>query len=358
MTVATRPISSAANPAADGLKVRQLGSQSLISVVIPCYNEQEVLPLLHDRFDAAARAWGIPYEVILVDDGSSDRTRELIAAIHAADPRWKMVGLTRNFGHQAALWTGLGYVSGDLVAVLDADLQDPPEVLPAFFRKWEEGFDIIYGVRKKRKENFFKRSAYFLFYRMLSLLSDVDIPADSGDFCVMDRRVVNVLVSLQEQRPFIRGLRAWTGYSQVEMTYERASRAAGEVKYTMRKLFGLAFDGILSSSIRPLRLATHMGLLVSLLSFVGIIFTFFQRIYAEQFIKWGFPVVPGFYTTIIVIFFLGGVQLLCVGIVGEYVGRIYENVKGRPISLIAQTIGFPEKDQVSRCPQPGTPPRL
>jgi polyisoprenyl-phosphate glycosyltransferase len=335
MTVDTKQMKALAL----GSLPRSVSRQTLLSVVIPCYDEEEVLPLLYNRLTEAARSWGVDYEVILVNDGSRDKTWQIMTQIHEADPRWKMVCLARNFGHQIALWTGLTVVSGDVVMVLDADLQDPPEIVPQFLKKWADGCDVVYGVRQKRKEFFLKRACYFVYYRILASLSEVEIPLDSGDFCLMDRRVVQIISSARDGRPFIRGLRAWIGFRQESLPYERGARAAGEVKYTFTKLVKLALDGILSSSIRPLRLATYVGLLVSVFAFLGTIFTLAQRIFAEQFARFGLRPVPGFATTVISILFLGGVQLLCVGILGEYIGRIYENVKGWPVSTVARTLG-------------------
>ena len=319
---------------------RRISPALLLSVVIPCYNEEEMLPLLHQRLSEAAASWGVNYEIILVNDGSHDRTWPLMMEIHRADPRWKMICLARNFGHQVALWTGLTAVRGDVVMVLDADLQDPPELVPQFLQKWAAGGDVVYGVRQRRKEFFLKRACYFVFYRLLAQLSEVAIPLDSGDFCLMDRRVVQIISTAQDSRPFIRGLRAWIGFRQESLPYERSARAAGEVKYTFSKLIKLALDGIFSSSIRPLRLATYLGLLVSLCAFFGVLFTLAQRVFEEQFAHIGLRPVPGYATTVIAILFLGGVQLLCVGILGEYIGRIYENIKGRPVSTVAKTLGI------------------
>ena len=326
---------------------RALTPQTLISVVIPCYNEEEVLPLLHQRLSAVAGTWGADYEIILINDGSRDRTWDLMTAIHHQDPHWKMISLARNFGHQIALWTGLAAARGDIIMVLDADLQDPPEIVPQFLAKWQEGYDVVFGVRRKRKENLLKRLCYFSYYRLLALVSEVNIPLDSGDFCLMDSRVVKIIASVHETRPFIRGLRAWAGFRQTDLEYERSARAAGEVKYTFSKLVQLAVDGILSSSIRPLRLATYLGLFVSALSFAGTIFTLAQRLFAETFASFGLRPVPGFATTVMSVLFLGGVQLFCMGILGEYIGRIYENTKGRPVSTVAQTLGLdtPEPQQ-------------
>jgi polyisoprenyl-phosphate glycosyltransferase len=329
--------------------VRKLDPQKTVSVVIPCYNETEVLPVLFERLSAAARQWTAGLEVVLVDDGSTDDTWRLMCEFHQRDPRWKLIRLSRNFGHQVALWTGLKHATGDVVAVLDADLQDPPEILSRFFEQWERGSDVVYAVRTNRKESWLKRLAYHAFYRLMAFLAEVPIPLDSGDFCVMDRRVVNEMTRLPESEPFVRGIRAWVGFRQTGVPYERDARAGGEVKYTFRKLVGLAINGIFSFSTRPLRIATWMGLVVSLLSFLGGAFTLVQRLFAEQFARIGLAPVPGFATIVIAIFFLGGVQLICLGILGEYIGRIYENVKGRPQSVIDQTIGFDAREERRPC---------
>jgi glycosyltransferase involved in cell wall biosynthesis len=316
------------------------GLRPELSIVVPCFDEEEVLPLLFERIRGALEACGIDYEVILVNDGSTDGSALLMEELHRRDARWKSVHLSRNFGHQLALWTGLGAARGAAVAVLDADLQDPPELLPAMLERRAAGFDVVYGVRKRRKENLLKRAAYHGFYRLLSLLSEIDVPLDSGDFCLMDRRVVEVIRSVADRRPFIRGLRAWVGFRQTALEYDRQERAGGEAKYTFTKLWRLALDGILSSSLRPLRVATVLGTTVSLVSFLGAVFTLLQRLFAEQFARWGLAPVPGFATIVISILFLGGVQLLTIGILGEYVGRIYQNVDGRPACVVARTVGI------------------
>ena len=337
MTAETKRTVSAAGDT--GISDRRISPNTMLSFVIPCHNEEQVLPLLYQRLTAAAVGCGVQYEVILIDDGSHDRTWQVMTEIHEADPRWKMLSLARNFGHQIALWTGLTVAQGDAIVVLDADLQDPPEIVPQFLEKWAEGCDVVYGVRQNRKEFWLKRSCYFCFYRVLASLSEVEIPLDSGDFCLMDRRVVQIISSSRDSRPFIRGLRAWVGFRQDSIPYDRSARAAGKAKYTFSKLVKLALDGILSSSIRPLRLASYLGLFVSVFAFFGAIFTLAQRVFADQFAHFGLRPVPGFATTVICILFLGGVQLLCVGILGEYVGRIYENLKGRPVSTVAKILG-------------------
>jgi glycosyltransferase involved in cell wall biosynthesis len=298
--------------------------------------------MLFERLRATISKWKCRVEIILVDDGSSDRTWELLSQANREDNRWKAIRLSRNFGHQLALWTGLQQSQGDVVAVLDADLQDPPEIVEQFLQKWAEGYDVVFAVRTKRKEGLFKRLAYFTYYRVLGLLSEVEIPLDSGDFAVMDRRIIRVLGQCPEQEPFIRGLRAWVGYRQIGVTYERSARAAGEVKYTFRKLTQLALNGIFSFSTKPLRLATWFGFGISFLAFLGVIFTILQRIFVEQFARVGLAPVPGFATIVIAILFLGGIQLICLGILGEYVGRIFLQVKGRPLTIIAESCGLPD----------------
>lgn len=316
--------------------------QAYVSIVIPCYNEEDVFPTLVARLTKEIDAWGAKAEVLFVDDGSSDQTWPLIEAQHRADPRFKGLRLGRNFGHQAALWTGLKHCAGSVIVILDADLQDPPEVLPLFFRKWSEGFDVVYAVRRNRKENPFKRLGYYGFYRILAFLADVKIPLDTGDFCVLDRRVLDAMLQTREQQPFVRGLRAWTGFQQTGLEYDRSARQAGEPKYTLRKLIQLALNGILSSSTKPLRIATYAGFAVSTLSFLGVLFTIAQRLFQAQFALIGLKPVPGFATIVCAILFLGGVQLICMGILGEYVGRIYEAVKGRPTTTLSQLLGISE----------------
>lgn len=319
---------------------RELSPPTKISVVIPCYNEEAVLAALFERIEQAAKSWGTDYEVVLVDDGSIDATWSKLVYFHQQNSRWRAVRLARNFGHQTALRAGLHAVSGDLIAVLDADLQDPPEVLSQFFEKWLEGYDVMYGVRQQRKEGPLKRWSYFLFYRVLGFLAETRIPADAGDFSVMDRRVVDILKTMPERQPFIRALRSWVGFSQIAVPYERSHRAAGKSKYGFGGLIGLALDGILSSSTFPLRLATWLGGIVSITAFLGALTILLMRIFADQLEPYGFSPIPGTASIIISILFLGGVQLLCLGILGEYLGRVYENVKARPLWTVRETCGI------------------
>ena len=320
--------------------VRTLSPALVVSVIIPCFNEEEVLPTLFKRLEEATAAWGTSYEVLLVDDGSTDRTWPLIQEIHRRNPLWKGIRLGRNFGHQIALRAGLQIARGDLVAVLDADLQDPPELIGEMLGRWEKGYDVVVGVRCRRKEGLFKRSMYLLFYRVLALVAELELPLDAGDFCLMDRKVVDVIRLMPESRPFIRGLRSWVGYQQTLLPYDRAARQAGLTKYSYWRLFKLAADGILSNSRMPLHIATIFGAMVSFTAFIGALLTLLIGLFPVFFKGYGISYVPGTASIIICILFVGGVQLLCLGIIGAYLGRIHENVLHRPLWSIKQTVGL------------------
>jgi dolichol-phosphate mannosyltransferase len=314
--------------------------KSLLSIVIPVFNEEENILQLYERLVSAAPSWDLAFEVILVDDGSSDQTLVLLRQLHQQDSRFKYISFSRNFGHQTAVSAGLRYTKGNVIAVMDADLQDPPEELYRFLHKWEQGYQVIYGIRTKRKENIFKRSAYHLFYRILAWCSSIDIPLDSGDFCVMDRTVVDWLNALPERNRFVRGLRSWVGYRQIGIPYERHIRLAGEVKYTFQKLLRLAFDGIINFSYRPLQISGTFGLLVCLLSFIGIIFVVLHRILNFKIFGYSPQDVPGFTSLVLAVLFIGGVQLLTMGLFGEYLGRIFDEVKQRPLYIVKEQEGF------------------
>ncbi|HEX4265688.1 MAG TPA: glycosyltransferase family 2 protein [Verrucomicrobiae bacterium] len=310
-----------------------------VSIIIPCFNEEAVLPELFVRLDKAAAGWNLDYEILCVDDGSRDRTWELLKTQNRKDPRWRCVSFARNFGHQTAVSAGLFYAKGDAVVVIDADLQDPPEQLIRFFEKWREGFQVVYAVRQKRKENAAKRFCYWAFYRLMARMTPFHVPLDAGDFCLMDRCVVDIINQMPERNRFVRGMRAWTGFQQIGIPYERDARAAGEPKYTVGKLLHLAWDGVSSFSSAPLRLATYLGFWVSGFAFLGVIFTFIQKMFANQFTRIGLAPNPGFPTIVISVLFLGGVQLICLGILGEYVGRIYDELKRRPLWVVRETAG-------------------
>ncbi|PLK42593.1 glycosyltransferase family 2 protein [Emticicia sp. TH156] len=311
----------------------------MISIVIPIFNEEENLQNLYNRLTSAAPSWGEDYEIVLVDDGSRDQSLTMMRVMAAKDPRVKVVKLSRNFGHQPAISAGIKVAKGDAVVIMDGDLQDPPEELNRFLNKWREGYEVVYAVRTKRKEGFFKKVAYSAFYRILAWISDIEIPLDSGDFCVMDRKVVNVLVEeMPEQIRFVRGMRAYAGFKQVGVTYERAERAAGEVKYTFKKLIQLALDGLFGFSSFPLRLATYMGFLISIPSFILGTFFILHRLIGFKVFGHAPEETPGTASLAVGMYFLSGVILIILGILGEYIGRIYIEVKKRPFFVIDEVI--------------------
>ncbi|MFA6005475.1 MAG: glycosyltransferase family 2 protein [Patescibacteria group bacterium] len=307
------------------------------SLVIPVYNEQDNVEQLYERTRKVMVTLKKKFELIFINDGSHDSTQELLTKLHAADDKVKVINFSRNFGHQVAVTAGLKFATGKKIAILDADLQDPPEVLPTFFAKLDEGFDVVYAIRKHRKENFVKRFSYFVFYRLLKTIASISIPLDSGDFCVMSSRVVSLLNTLPERNRFIRGLRSWVGFKQVGVAYDRDNRHAGNSKYTLHKMFKLAFDGIFSFSYVPLQLLTFAGFLFFVLSIVGSIITVYAKFFTSVYIPRGFP------TTIITILFIGGINMLALGIMGEYIGRIYDEVKHRSPFIIESTLGLGEK---------------
>jgi dolichol-phosphate mannosyltransferase len=312
----------------------------MISIIIPAFNEGDGIRPLHQRLTDCAAAWNEDYEVILVDDGSDDDTYAVAAEIAWSDPRFKVVSLARNFGHQPAVTAGLEHARGDLVAILDADLQDPPEELHRFFRKCREGYDIVYAVRTRRKEGLLKRACYKVYYRLLASLADIRIPLDAGDFCVMNRRAVDALNALPERSRFIRGLRSWVGLRQTGLAYERQARAAGTPKYTFRKLLQLGLDGICNFSAKPLRLILLAGVALGVFSLAAALVVLVQ--YAADWTIWGYNPrdQKGWTSLMLAVLFLSSAQLFCLGIIGEYVGRLFDEVKGRPVYLVGRTVNL------------------
>jgi glycosyltransferase involved in cell wall biosynthesis len=298
-----------------------------ISIVVPLYNEEENARELYRRLTDALEALGVVYELVFVNDGSKDSTPALIGALHEQDARVVGLHLSRNFGHQAAITAGIDHTRGQAVIVMDGDLQDPPEVLEQFIERWRAGNDVVFAVRAKRKENFFKRAGYFCFYRLLRSISDLNIPLDSGDFCLMDRKVVEVLKHLPERIRFVRGLRTFVGFRQTGLCYERAARSAGKPKYTFRKLIGLAVDGLISFSSYPLHLVTYLGFASVLLAIVIAIWVIVDSMHNRT-------APQGWASTIIVVLFMGAIQLISLGIMGEYVRRIFIEAKGRPTYIV------------------------
>jgi polyisoprenyl-phosphate glycosyltransferase len=307
-------------------------STARYAIIVPLYNEQDVLPELCQRLRAAVTRLHGPAEIIFVNDGSVDGTLGILKALQFEDKRIRAVSLSRNFGHHAAVSAGLCYAEGDAVAVLDGDLQDPPELLPEFFAKLEEGWDVVYGIRRQRKGGILKRLSYFVFYRLLHWVANVDIPLDAGDFCVMRRRIVDHLNRLPETDRFVRGLRAWVGFRQTGIPYERDRRQAGVPKYTVGKLVQLSLDGLLSFSYAPLRWLAYVGFVLCALSFLGILVVLYRYLFT--------PYVPGYTSLAILVLFFGGVQFLTAGLIGEYVGRTAQQVKGRPLYVVDELIGF------------------
>lgn len=309
--------------------------QPTYSFIVPVFNEEATLPELYRRLSAVMDCMDGSVEVVLVDDGSHDRSLALMRELHERDHRICYLSFTRNFGHQVAVTAGLNFVRGQAIVVLDADLQDPPELIPTLAEKWRRGYDVIYAQRVQRhREGWFKRLMAYVFYRLLRQLADVDIPTDTGDFCLMDRRVVDALNAMPERNRYIRGLRSWLGFRQIAIPFERDSRFAGDAKYTFRKSLALAIDGLVSFSKVPLRISTYVGLFAAAIAIVMAILVVYWRFFS--------PVSPltGYATIAVAIFFLGAVQLFSIGILGEYIGRIYEEVKNRPVYVLGEVNGF------------------
>jgi glycosyltransferase involved in cell wall biosynthesis len=307
----------------------------MISIVVPCLNEEEVLHDTNRRLVSVLEQLPQKFEILYVDDGSTDGTPELLRELQENDQRIRVVRFSRNFGHQMAITAGLEHASGDAVAIIDADLQDPPEVIADFVAKWMDGFEVVYGVRTEREgETAFKLWTAKLFYRLIGKLSETEIPLDTGDFRLMGRRVVDALLAMPERDRFVRGMVGWLGFTQAAVPYRRAARAAGVTKFSLFKMFRFATDGIVSFSILPLRLATWVGFAASGIALLGILITVIERLMGVE------GLVKGWASILVAILFIGGVQLICMGIIGEYVGRIYGESKRRPLYIVRERMGF------------------
>ena len=308
----------------------------ILSVVAPCFNEEGVLHELYRRISQVLDGAGESWELVLVNDGSRDRTPQIMRELHAQDPRVKIVDFARNFGHGIAVTAGMDYATGDAVVLIDSDLQDPPELILEMLAKWREGYEVVYAVRSKRQgETWFKEFTAKAFYRLIYQITDIKIPMDTGDFRLMDRKVVDALKQMREHHRFMRGMSVWVGFRQTGVTYVRAERYAGETKYPLKKMVKFAFDGITSFSFLPLQLAMYVGFVAAGLAILGILAAVILRLSGSQ----------AFYgqaTTLVSVLFLGGVQLICLGIIGEYLGRIYDEVKGRPLYIVREAVGFGE----------------
>jgi len=330
-------------PHSEGIKMsvnQFVSSIPQVTVIFPVYNEVENLEALFNRVHPVLeKATQGSFEVVFVDDGSRDGSSALLDSFSEQDPRYKVVHFSRNFGHQAALQAGLDASEGQCVILMDADLQDPPELVYRLLEKWSEGYEVVYAVRKKRKENALKRFAYAAFYRTMKIIAEIDAPLDAGDFCLMDRRVVDTLAILPERNRFLRGLRSWVGFTQIGLEYERDARNAGEPKFTFRKLVGLALSGYVGFSSFPLRIAAWLGLSSASAGFALSIWVILSRFFA--------PHVPqGWASTIAVILFVGGVQLIMLGVIGEYLGRVYDEVRRRPLYVVSARTGFPKRSVI------------
>jgi dolichol-phosphate mannosyltransferase len=303
----------------------------VVSVVAPVFNEIELVEEFHRRVTEVMEGLGRAWELVLVDDGSTDGSTERILALADRDPHVRPVLFSRNFGHQLAITAGTDYSRGRAVVILDADLQDPPEVIPEMVAKWQEGYEVVYGIRAVREgESWFKKATASLFYRLISRITDIRIPLDAGDFRLLDRQVVEVLRGMRERHRFPRGLAAWVGFRQVGISYRRAARSVGETKYPFRKMFRLALNAITSFSYVPLQMATLVGFFSAGISILAIPVVIALRLLGQE-------AFLGQATTLIAVLFLGGVQLISLGILGEYVGRLYDEAKGRPLYIVRQS---------------------
>jgi len=311
------------------------------SIVIPAFNEEEVIRESYKRLKQVMDKADGPYELIFVNDGSADRTFEILEEICQQDKNVKLINFSRNFGHQPAITAGMDNASGQAIVVIDADLQDPPEVILEMIKKWKEGYDVVYGKRIKRKgETVFKKLTAAIFYRILRGMTTVDIPVDTGDFRLIDRKVCDVMKNLTEKNRYIRGLVSWVGFKQVAVEYVREERFAGETKYPLKKMLKFAADAITSFSYKPLKLATYIGFFLSVLSFCYLIVVICQKLLGGQ-------TVPGWASILAVNLFFNGIILIMLGVIGEYIGRIYDESKNRPLYIIKDKVGFEENEEKS-----------
>ncbi|WP_379127599.1 glycosyltransferase family 2 protein [Paenibacillus sp. sgz500958] len=304
------------------------------SVIIPMYNEEEVIAHTYARLKTVMDGCGDSYELVFVNDGSRDRTAEIMREISSQDENVRLIDFSRNFGHQVAITAGMDYSEGQAVVVIDADLQDPPEVILQMISKWKEGYEVVYAKRLKRHgETFFKKATAKLFYRLLRSMTSVEIPTDTGDFRLIDRKVCDVLRGLKEKNRYVRGLVSWVGFRQTMVEYVREERFAGETKYPLKKMISFALDGITSFSYKPLKIASYVGFFLAFSSFIYLFFVLFQRLFTD----W---TIPGWTSIVGVNLLFNGIVLMLLGIMGEYIGRIYDESKDRPLYIVRETRGY------------------
>jgi polyisoprenyl-phosphate glycosyltransferase len=309
------------------------------TIIVPVYDEQDVISESYKKLKQTADSLNETYEIIFINDGSRDNTQEIIQKICIRDKNVKLINFSRNFGHQVAISAGMDFAEGQAVIIIDADLQDPPELIPLMIKKWKEGFDVVYGRRTSRKgECFFKKITAFLFYRFLRMLTDVDIPADTGDFRLIDRKVCDVMTEIKERNRFVRGLVSWAGFRQTSVEYVRNKRFAGKTKYPVGKMIRFAANAIISFSYKPLRTATFLGFLLSISGFGYFIFVIYQRLFTDNTVEGWTSII-----SINLIFF--GIVLIILGIIGEYVGRIYDESKNRPLYIVKSATGLKKKSR-------------
>jgi polyisoprenyl-phosphate glycosyltransferase len=315
----------------------------LLSVIIPCFNEEDVLRATHERLTSVLRGMNEDYELIFVNDGSRDATQEILTELQLFDHRVRVLLLSRNFGHQIAVTAGLEEAAGAAVVIIDSDLQDPPELIPQMVQLWRDGNEVVYGVRLEREgESKFKLWTAKVFYRLINRLSETKMPLDAGDFRLIDRKVVSVLKSMPERARFLRGMVSWAGFRQTALPYHRAARHAGDSKYPLRKMVHFATDGIISFSLVPLKLAIWTGFLAIWIAVAGIIVAIVDRLMNKNLIR-------GWASLFVAVLFMGGVQLISLGILGEYLGRIYTEVKRRPLYIVQERLGFPETNAEAKA---------
>lgn len=317
-----------------------------LSVIVPMYNEEEVIEVTYNRLKAVLKSLGETYELVFVNDGSRDRTAAIVRSICERDRAVKLVDFSRNFGHQIAVTAGMDHASGRTVVLIDADLQDPPELILDMVAKWREGYDVVYGQRVERKgESMFKKATAAMFYRLLRSMTSVNIPVDTGDFRLMDRKVCDALTQMRERSRFIRGMVSWAGFKQTSVEYVREERFAGETKYPLRKMIRLSLDAITSFSTKPLKIAGVLGFILSAVGFVYLLVVLYQHFFTNS-------TEPGWTSLVAISLLFNGITLSLLGVLGEYIGRIYEETKGRPLYLVSQTVNFAGDEQASRLAEP------